>query len=351
MTHPQRLTLLSVLALCHAGAPPRFSWDTLPVFYHAANTSGPFSDEAIQLLAKYPMVTIEKFQGTCWQDKGTPDCHQEEIIINELKRIKAINSNVSTIAYFNSVLDFPFYSMHQVMLEHEQYMLHYANGSVFKQHGDHFYGDAFDWTEPGMVDLFLHTCINATQTGYADGCFADRSVSTIAHGAVASHGDWDAAHLAGLQKLSAAIAPGPLVANHAYNETGLSAAMIETCTPNAAGFAEYQATVASSKIAQCHCGGDTGLKCTEEDAKFNSTVAMFLIGAQPNAYFGCGAWLYSGNNITQDVLWMDMYDRPLGAPESDAVKSGDVYTRKFASGTWAEWNIATGHGQVHWAAS
>jgi hypothetical protein len=34
--------------------------------------------------------------------------------------------------YMNSVLDFPFYKMHATMLAHEEYMLHYANGSVFK---------------------------------------------------------------------------------------------------------------------------------------------------------------------------------------------------------------------------
>jgi hypothetical protein len=135
--------------------------------------------------------------------------------------------------------------------------------------GDHFFGDAFDWTVDGMVQLYIDTCINATKTGYVDGCFADRSDSNISTNAVASGSDWDGAHLRGLQKLSAAIAPGPLVANHAYTESGLSAAMVETCHANAEGFAEYQESLNTGKITQCHCGPDTGLKCTEEDHKFN----------------------------------------------------------------------------------
>ena len=135
--------------------------------------------------------------------------------------------------------------------------------------GDHFYGDAFDWTVDGMVQLYLDTCINATLTGYVDGCFADRSVNNMSSGAVATGADWNTAHLRGMQRLSAAIAPGPLVANHAYTETGLSAAMVESCYNNADGFGEYQASLDSGKITQCHCGPDTGLKCTEDDPKFN----------------------------------------------------------------------------------
>tara|TARA_B110000908_G_C10060856_1_gene360527 strand:- start:240 stop:440 length:201 start_codon:yes stop_codon:yes gene_type:complete len=41
---------------------PRFTWDTMQPFLHFANTSGPFADGAIGIMAKFPMVTIEKFQ-------------------------------------------------------------------------------------------------------------------------------------------------------------------------------------------------------------------------------------------------------------------------------------------------
>jgi hypothetical protein len=80
-----------------------------------------------------------------------------------------------------------------------------------------------------------------------------------------------------------------------------------------------------------------------------STVAMFLIGAQPNAYFGCGAWLYS--TFEPNDLWLDMYERPLGGPVANATLDGTVYTRHFESGTWAEWDINTGDGHVYWASN
>lgn len=51
------------IAALTTAAWPRFSWDTVPVFYHSCNFSGPFSDHAIEIMAKFPMVTIEKGQG------------------------------------------------------------------------------------------------------------------------------------------------------------------------------------------------------------------------------------------------------------------------------------------------
>ena len=51
-----------------AGVPmPRFSWDTLPVIFHSSNSTAPdgmYSPESLEILAKYAVVTIEKYQGT-----------------------------------------------------------------------------------------------------------------------------------------------------------------------------------------------------------------------------------------------------------------------------------------------
>ena len=48
-------------------------------------------------IAKFSMATVEKFQGTCWQEKDDPSCNQVEVILAQLKRIKAANPNISTI--------------------------------------------------------------------------------------------------------------------------------------------------------------------------------------------------------------------------------------------------------------
>ena len=114
--HPSRaggsplrlLVMLSSLSL-GAAAPswPRFSWATAPVFYHSCNFTGPYTDSAIATIAKFPLVTIEKGQGVTLGTGGEAG-YAEDKIVTTLKRVKAANANISTIFYYNSVLDWPF---------------------------------------------------------------------------------------------------------------------------------------------------------------------------------------------------------------------------------------------------
>lgn len=41
-----------------------------------------------------------------------PECDVESLILDTLTRVKAINPSVSTVMYFNTLLDFPFYKVH-----------------------------------------------------------------------------------------------------------------------------------------------------------------------------------------------------------------------------------------------
>ena len=92
-------------ATSYVPKPPKFSWDTMPVFIHGSNQSGPINAEAIHLMAKFPLVTVEKFQGPCgWRPNASPRCDQEAQIIGVLKNVKGINPNVSTIFCTQSVL-------------------------------------------------------------------------------------------------------------------------------------------------------------------------------------------------------------------------------------------------------
>ena len=45
--------------------PASFSWATMPTAFHGANMSGDYRPDQIAQLAKYDMVTIEKWQGAC----------------------------------------------------------------------------------------------------------------------------------------------------------------------------------------------------------------------------------------------------------------------------------------------
>jgi hypothetical protein len=98
-------TLFS-LVLCFtlaAGIGPKFSWDTVGnmTFFHSCNETGPFSPEALQVIVKFPMVTIEKGQG--FHDSSV-STFAEPKIIDELRRVKALDSSICTVFYMNSVL-------------------------------------------------------------------------------------------------------------------------------------------------------------------------------------------------------------------------------------------------------
>jgi len=99
------IALFVLLSVAAAARPkgPRFSWKTLPIFFHSSNSSGPVNEASLQLMARFPMVTVEKFQGPCGNSgHASPACNQEQQIVDALKGVKEINPNVSTIFYYNS---------------------------------------------------------------------------------------------------------------------------------------------------------------------------------------------------------------------------------------------------------
>ena len=55
------LLLLSLLSVVRGGLAPVFSWERLSVYLHTANRTGPFNQTALEIAAKYPLVTLEKW--------------------------------------------------------------------------------------------------------------------------------------------------------------------------------------------------------------------------------------------------------------------------------------------------
>ena len=97
------LLLFSAIVLpVSRAALPVFSWDTLPVFFHSSNASGMYTKEAMRVIAKYPMVTIEK-----WQSYDVKEIDDEDAMAIFMKSVKEINPKVATYFYMNSFKDRP----------------------------------------------------------------------------------------------------------------------------------------------------------------------------------------------------------------------------------------------------
>ena len=86
-----RLLLLAVGTCSTWAALPQCSWDTLPVFFHSSNSTGQYNDDALKVIAKFQMATIEK-----WMGYDVKDVDDEDEMVLAMKAIEAVNPKIST---------------------------------------------------------------------------------------------------------------------------------------------------------------------------------------------------------------------------------------------------------------
>jgi hypothetical protein len=73
---------------------PRWSWDTLPTYFHCSNLSGPFSDDAITAIGRNSFAVFEKMTGMF-----SPP---ENKILSECARVKAVSPTTDCYMYTES---------------------------------------------------------------------------------------------------------------------------------------------------------------------------------------------------------------------------------------------------------
>ena len=162
---------------------PNTSLATVPVAYFGGNTKYRGQDN-INMLAKMRIVMIEKWEGPCWaecmKDSSSsscqPTCNVENYILDTFSRVKAVNPGVSTILYLNTLMDFPFYTLHGLFEAADANTRDSITGDVITIRNDGgmenitIYG--FD-TDAG-VNLYIDAVKNFTRTKLVDGFFGDK---------------------------------------------------------------------------------------------------------------------------------------------------------------------------------
>ena len=78
-------------------------------------------------------MTIEKGQSVF---DPTDTRSAEDKIVDVLKRVKAKDPNISTIFYYNSILDWPFYKLHNDFLKHPEWWVKDKKGQVCRMSGN-----------------------------------------------------------------------------------------------------------------------------------------------------------------------------------------------------------------------
>eukprot|EP00040_Diaphanoeca_grandis_P032714 m.198979 g.198979 ORF g.198979 m.198979 type:complete len:408 (+) comp32715_c0_seq5:211-1434(+) len=348
-----------------------FGWGTVGemVFFHADNITGPYSDAAVDTIAKFPLVTIEKWHGACGGSTNqdcpakkieTYPCCEEDRIVDDLQRIKLKNPNTTTIIYFNLVLDFPQYRLHQEMMAKKDWPLVIQNGSIPHMWGDS--GPRMELFDLGNADVrqgFVSACVDAVVAGKADGCFIDRAISCLPTQACAvgecgcdlcpflSH-EQSQTYIAGHAQLLTQLQTGigftrPLIANHAITLNTTNSAQLENYFQGKSGGVDgikalLQCTY-NNKLCEAHV--TIGSDCTN----ITQPLAAFLIGVGRLGYFGCGKWHVSDNTggVHCDNTWFYNASRGLHTTTDNC-----TFTRTFASGSVATWDGSSNSGSIAW---
>ena len=345
---------------------PRFSWDTVPVFIHMCNKTGPFNASTAQHIARFPMVTIEKGQGDNSTIYPYNESYAEAKIADACEQIKSLNSSIICIFYYNSVLDWEMYQLHEKMLQHKGYWLRDSNNVTVYLKGTASFPqppngmDCFDFTQVKVQNFFINECVNMTQMypGIIDGCFVDRANDNTFDGYNFTQellNEYTNGHNNVTIKLqtilvdnnkSVAIANGYVsYYDNITNETLYSyATQIERFEANQECIEQLMGYATDGVLAQAHAGyqpDGNDNHCQD----VNNSLSAFLIGAGKYHYYGCSQGWY----IEPDwVKWHYQYSLPLGEPLSDAVLNGSIYTRQFAAGTVVTFNISSNTGNIEW---
>ena len=207
----------------------------------------------------------------------------------------------------------------------------------------------FDFGQAVVRDFWASDCINATKTGYVDGCFADRAgESGFQHNTLSPETEaaYKAGHVKVLQQLQASV-PGVVIANN-DQVPGVKATMMEGFSASEGSITSLIKVSKAGYLVQAHAG----YAANGEDnhcEHIENSLAAFLIGAGNYSYYGCSTGWFVDKDHMDWLTWHPEYDKPLGHPISDASLHGDTYERHFASGTVVQFNRKTNEGMIQWA--
>lgn len=345
---------------------PDFSWDRVPVFIHGCEGSGALNDSQLALLAKFPIVTIEKGQG---QDTPGP---AEPKMAAAAAQYRAVRPGGWVIAYLNAILDWEMFGLHEQFAARPELWLRNASGDPVRMPGDNHFPQpkegmlTFDHSQRATRDLFVSECVNFTRPagGGFDGCFIDR-----ADYALAVQGKLRSTYGMTNESVQALIEGQELLMAELQDAVGSDHMVIAKDKGKTAGFKDIRFSntlfltdsFCSGKMAECseelHAARDAakrgqmvqahGQGGYNDEANFNFTLAAFLCFAEEHSHYSYSeGWYFSG------VHWWEQWDRPLGAPLGDAVVNGtgakESWRRSFAGGAVAWVDLAEHKGRVDW---
>eukprot|EP00037_Helgoeca_nana_P014205 m.132461 g.132461 ORF g.132461 m.132461 type:complete len:400 (-) comp22449_c0_seq1:22-1221(-) len=331
---------------------PPFSWRTVPVFAETSNVTGVFDAEALATLAKFPFFVAEKAY-----DFDAPGFAEDKLATLATK-LKALNPEIFLVFYYNANLDLTDYRLYNLTAQHAPFWwLRNDQGKVliapidsgagatppfpYNAHGGGV--PAYNFSFPELRDAWVQECFDMTSSGY-DGCMVDRWIRTPFKGQKGFSPAVQAQFVADRNLATAALAARAKAAGTYLVGEGPDVAALSFPGYGPTGAKALQAQLAA---AASGLGMLASYTPKSTGASFATQLAKFLVGMGHGHYFGAGSWTV-GDGYREGVTWHPEYDLPLGAPLSNAVLNGTVYTRKFAYATEATYDTATNVGTIKW---
>ncbi len=349
---------------------PRFSWDHVPLYMHMRKSTA-FTQEELEYLAGFPILTLEKTTGS------TTYGSTEQGSLEAARAIKSIDPDTRVLYYWNAMVHYTTYDVNAGVDTIPGAFLEDSTGNTLLHRGVR---EVYDLSNPDVRDWWVVHCVEMTSHEEIDGVFVDANLKAVSPGyLLAEIGEekkqatmegydsmmvdmnlrMDSTKLKIANMIRATLPEAGLEYMHYFDGSYMEG--IEG-DPDyfAKGIAAAQTAAREGKIIafcmnladelaplESDENGHLVLDATlQERMKFS--LAMFLICSEEYSYF----LLHDGYNVNPGAsnLWMKRfaeYDKPLGPPEGPAVRSGYIYTREFEhASVWLD--LSLGKGSITW---
>jgi hypothetical protein len=357
---------------------PVFSWDTVPRYMHVRKTTA-FTDQEIDYLATFPLITFEKTTGM--KEFGSTEAGT----IEAAKAVKNVNPRTKILYYRNILVHYSMYKDDNELDSIQGALLADKKGDTKLVRGK---VAAYDLSNKKVQRWWLDNAKKVCASEYIDGLFVDGNIKVLEEtylqkdiGAEKKDAVEEAYHSM-MKKLPKTIGSDKLVIANIirarFDDAGLDyldyfdGSYIEQFEHAVRGMSreEYMAkginaiqtaarqgkiiafTMGMGKEVDTEMGIDE-VRAELGDAagvqqRFTYALALFLVCADEHSYF----LAHDGYGVDQgrNQLWMKEmpeYARPLGPPKAKAKKSGWIYTREFEHAR-VMLDIENEHAEISW---
>ncbi|TWT55339.1 putative glycoside hydrolase [Allorhodopirellula solitaria] len=358
---------------------PDFAWGRVPLYVHIRKDTA-FTDEEIQYLSTFPLITFEKSTGN--RDSGSTEAGT----LKAARAVKAINPDTKILYYRNVIVHYGGYAANQSLED-------IPGGFLVGRDGDEKLIrnrlPAYDLSNKTLREQWIDAADDVCSDPAIDGIFLDGVVKVLEPAYLKREiGEQKkAAELAGyvtlIEDTRQMLGPNQLmianVLRARFPDSGLS--YMETLDGSyiegfegavgmsrkdyvAKGMEAFQQAAQDGAIIAFTCGLGSNQQDADEtprsgarergrptrrgdaQSRFDYQLAMFLVCAEKYSYFD----LKDSYDAKSSKTWLTHppeYDRRLGAPKGPAVRVGYTYTREFAHAS-VHLDIENETGTIDW---